>query len=147
MEESGSGPRDREHEDPERAHPDDDRGSATADTWADEEWADESLAEGAHTALPPKVEAWRRRSAAGAILTGFALGLQEALEKRKEEPSIVMETSGDPPKDLPVEADFEYGRPRHSVVQIRPWLLPEQGAGDTDPGPAASAADDGREEP
>ena len=85
---------------------------------------------GTHTALPPKIESWRKRSATGAILTGFALGLQEALEKPKEEPSIVLETSGDPPKDLPVEADFEYGRPKHSVVQIRPWLLPERSADD-----------------
>ena len=30
-----------------------------------------------HTALPPKVEAWRKRSATGAMLTGFALGLQQ----------------------------------------------------------------------
>lgn len=77
---------------------------------------------GSHTALPPRIEAWRKRSAAGAILTGFALGLQEALETRKDEPSIVIQTSGDPPKDLPVDADFEYGRPKQSVVQIRPWL-------------------------
>ncbi|MBV9660373.1 MAG: hypothetical protein JO337_04380 [Acidimicrobiales bacterium] len=81
------------------------------------------VTEDGHTALPPKMEAWRRRSATGAILTGFALGLQQALEAPKEEPSIVMETSGDPPQDLPVEADFEYGRPRNSVVSIRPWLL------------------------
>jgi hypothetical protein len=86
---------------------------------------------GTSTALPPRIEAWRKRSAAGAILTGFALGLQEALEKRKEEPGIVMQTSGDPPKDLPVEADFEYGRPRQSVVQIRPWLLGDQPAATT----------------
>ena len=79
-----------------------------------------------HTALSPKVEAWRRRSAAGAILTGFALGLQEALDSKREEPSITIQTSGDPPKDLPVEADFEYGRPRQSVVNIRPWLLNEE---------------------
>lgn len=86
-----------------------------------------------HTALPPKVEAWRRRSATGAILTGFALGLQEALEAPKEEPKVVMETSGDPPKDLPVEAEFEYGRPRQSVVSIRPWLIPDPPAGGSDP--------------
>ena len=78
---------------------------------------------GTHTALPPKVESWRRRSATGAILTGFAMGLQQALEKKREDPSIVVVTSGDPPDDLPVEADFEYGRPRQSVVNIRPWLL------------------------
>jgi hypothetical protein len=91
---------------------------------------DASHPAGTNTALPPKIEAWRKRSATGAILTGFALGLQEALQKPKEEPSIMMETSGDPPKDLPVEADFEYGRPKHSVVHIRPWLLPERAAGD-----------------
>ncbi|MGI8493443.1 MAG: hypothetical protein ACR2KC_07845, partial [Acidimicrobiales bacterium] len=44
-----------------------------------------------HTGLPPRVESWRRRSATGAILTGFALGLQEALETKRKEPSIVME--------------------------------------------------------
>ena len=75
------------------------------------------------------MEAWRRRSAAGAILTGFALGLQEALETKKEDPSIVVQTSGEPPEDLPVEADFEYGRPRQSVVSIRPWLLRDKGDG------------------
>lgn len=76
-----------------------------------------------HTALPPKVEAWRRRSATGAILTGFALGLQQVFEPRRDEPGVVIETSGVPPGDLPVEADLEYGRPRQSVVNIRPWLL------------------------
>lgn len=80
---------------------------------------------GTHTALPPKLEKWRKRSATGAILTGFALGLQEALEHREQEPSIVVQTSGDPPRDLPVEADLESGRPRQSVVSIRPWLLPD----------------------
>jgi hypothetical protein len=95
-----------------------------------------------HTALPPKVEAWRKRSAAGAILTGFALGLQEALETKRQDPSIVIQTSGDPPKDLPVEADFEYGRPRQSVVSIRPWLLEGTG-GEQAPEPAGSPPDDG----
>lgn len=77
------------------------------------------------TALPPRVEAWRRRSVTGAILTGFALGLKEALEPRREEPSIVMETSGDPPRDLPVEAEVDQIRPSDNVVTIRPWLLPD----------------------
>lgn len=111
----------------------------TRDGADDPEVLDEQIATGANSALPPKLESWRRRSAAGAILTGFALGLQEALETRKDEPSIVMETSGDPPKDLPVEAEFEYGRPRQSVVQIRPWLLPDQ-AGES-PVPGQTAAD------
>jgi hypothetical protein len=91
---------------------------------------DETEAEGApHTALPPKLEAWRKRSATGAVLTGFALGLQQAFEKEREQPAIVMQTSGDPPKDLPVEADVQHGRPRHSVVSIRPWLLGRKAKG------------------
>lgn len=92
-----------------------------------------------HTALPPRVEAWRKRSAAGAILTGFALGLQDALQSHRDEPSIVIQTSGDLPDDLAVEADFEYGRPRQSVVSIRPWLLH-----DADRDPAAPPAGEQR---
>lgn len=107
------------HRDPAAEHFDPDDGSAEP-----------------HTALPPRVEAWRKRSAAGAILTGFAVGLQEALETKRDDPSIVIQTSGDPPKDLPVDADFEYGRPKHSVVQIRPWLT---GDGRTAPAPPKAA--------
>jgi hypothetical protein len=93
-----------------------------------------------HTALPPKLESWRRRSAAGAVLTGFALGLQEALDIKKEEPAIVMQASGDPPSDLPVETDLGSGRPRHSVVQIRPWLFDQAAAdGEGEPGEAPEA--------
>jgi hypothetical protein len=89
--------------------------------------------DGQQTALPTKMESWRKRSATGAILTGFALGLQEVFEPKRDEPAIVVQTSGDPPKDLPVDADFEYQRPRQSVVSIRPWLLDDQQAG----GPAS----------
>jgi hypothetical protein len=79
-----------------------------------------------HTALPPKVESWRKRSATGAILTGFALGLQQVFEPERKEPAIVQETSGEPPRDLPVEAELEGVVGRRSVVRIRPWLLDEE---------------------
>ena len=75
------------------------------------------------TALPPKVESWRRRSATGAILTGFAFGLKEVFEPEREEPAIVQEVSGKPVKDLPVEAQVDERRPDETVVTIRPWLL------------------------
>ncbi len=78
-----------------------------------------------HTALPPRVESWRRRSATGAMLTGFAFGLQQVFEPERKEPAIMMETSGVPPRDLPVEADLEAATSRRSVVKIRPWLLEE----------------------
>lgn len=99
-------------------------------------------AEAARTALPPKVEAWRKRSATGAILSGFAFGLREALEPERDEPSIMMETSGLPPKDLPVEADLAEMHPRRSVVRIRPWMLSAE-APSTDP----SGEEDGGREP
>jgi hypothetical protein len=78
-----------------------------------------------HTALPPKVEAWRRRSVTGAVLTGFAFGLREVLEPKRDEPAIVMEVSGQPVRDLPVEADLDELHPSESVVTVRRWLLEE----------------------
>ena len=75
------------------------------------------------SALPPKLEAWRRRSATGAILTGLALGFQQALEAPREQATVTIETSGTPPRDLPVDAEVEVLRPRQSIVSIRPWLL------------------------
>ena len=75
------------------------------------------------TALPPRLESWRRRSAAGAILTGIGLGLREALEPKRDEPAILVVTSGDPPTDMAVEADLSGIVPSANVVRIRPWLL------------------------
>jgi hypothetical protein len=70
------------------------------------------------------VERWRQRSATGAVLTAFAFGLQQALETEKKEPAIIMVTSGEPPTDLPVEAQLEQLGPRQSSVKVRTWLLP-----------------------
>ena len=79
--------------------------------------------EAQRTALPAKMEAWRRRSATGAILTGFAFGLKEVFEPERDEPAIVQQVPGEPPGDLPVEAQLDQTRPDESVVTIRPWLL------------------------
>lgn len=75
------------------------------------------------TGLPDRVEKWRRNSATGAVLTAFAFGLQQAFEPERKEPSIILQTSGDPPKDLPVEAQLEQLGPRQSSVIVRRWLL------------------------
>jgi len=106
------------------------------------------LEEEYHTALPRKIEAWRQRSATGAILTGMALGFQKALGTERNEPAIVVQTSGDPPRDLPVEADFEFRRPRQSVVNIRPWLLESSDATAEEPDSGDQPpSDEGRSEP
>jgi len=72
---------------------------------------------------PSRMDSWRKRSATGAILTGIALGLQNTFQPKEDDPAIIQEATGDPPDDLPVEADFEFRRPKQSVVNIRPWLL------------------------
>ncbi|MDQ6616791.1 MAG: hypothetical protein M3083_19095 [Actinomycetota bacterium] len=76
-----------------------------------------------HTGLPPRLESWRRRSVAGAILTGIGLGLKEVLEPKRDEPAVMIETSGTPPSELPVEAELSGILPADNVVKIRPWLL------------------------
>jgi hypothetical protein len=48
-------------------------------------------------------------------------------EAERKEPAIVMQTSGDPPMDLPVEAQLEQLGPRQSTVTVRPWLLGDAG--------------------
>ncbi len=113
-----------------------------ADEDADYGIAPDEAGDDQHTALPPKVEGWRRRSATGAVLTGFALGLQSVFEPKRDEPSIVLETSGDPPQDLPVEADMEYRRPRQTVVNIRPWLLDQERSDKADPEAEPGAPED-----
>jgi hypothetical protein len=48
--------------------------------------------------LPPRrFDAWRRRSAIGAIATGVALGLKEIFEPTTNEPVITAEAPGEPP--------------------------------------------------
>jgi hypothetical protein len=67
------------------------------------------------------------------------MGLQEALETERKEPAIIMQTSGEPPFDLPVQAQLETLGPRQSTVSLRPWLLDKEGSTD---GPDASTTSD-----
>jgi hypothetical protein len=92
-----------------------------------------------HSGLPDSIERWRQRSATGAVLTAFAFGLQSVFEPERKEPAIVMVTSGEPPMDLPVEAQLEQLGPRQSTVTVRPWLL---GDGDQAEQPQVAAERD-----
>lgn len=82
-----------------------------------------ALAEARRNDTPAPRESWRKRTATGAVLTGFALGFREALGMEPQRAAIVMEAPGDPPSDLPVEAEVDQIRPGDNVVRIRPWLL------------------------
>jgi hypothetical protein len=46
---------------------------------------------------PRRFDAWRRRSAVGAIATGVALGLKEIFQPTAIEPVITATAPGDPP--------------------------------------------------
>ena len=71
-----------------------------------------------------RFEAWRRRSATGALLTAIARGLREVFEGRQDPPAIVMEAPGEPPgPPRPVEVHLEPGLPADSWAVARPWLL------------------------
>lgn len=80
------------------------------------------------TSLPPRVEAWRRRSATGALLTGVALGLQEVFEPRRDPVAIVAEAPGEPPgPPQPLEVHLDPDDPAASSVVVRRWLLDPPG--------------------
>lgn len=79
-------------------------------------------------ALPPRVDAWRRRTATGALLTGVALGLAEVFEPPPAEVAIVAEAPGEPPgPPRAVTVHLDEDDPSASSVVIRPWLLPDGG--------------------
>lgn len=65
-----------------------------------------------------RVSQWRRRSALGAVLTGFALGLQEVFDP-EEERSIVIEVDDDGlPTDLPVQMFLDPDSPAGSLCIV-----------------------------
>jgi hypothetical protein len=65
---------------------------------------------------------WRKRTASGAILTGIALGLQDALELPRERPAIVQPAPADPGGDRPFELYLDADHPEATVAVVRPWL-------------------------
>jgi hypothetical protein len=64
-----------------------------------------------------------RRSSAGVIMTGIALGLQDAFELPKKEPAFVIKATGEPDGDPgPIDLQFDPDDPSNTVATIRPWL-------------------------
>ena len=80
--------------------------------------------DGMDNALPARVEAWRRRSVTGAMLTGIARGLGQVFEPEREQPAIVAEAPGEPfGPPRPVEAVLDPDDPTASTLVVRRWLL------------------------
>jgi hypothetical protein len=70
-----------------------------------------------HEPLP--FQKWVKRSATGAVLSGIAFGLQEALQPKRELPAFVMEAPGEPDDpDAPITLHFDPDDPK-TVAVIR----------------------------
>ena len=73
---------------------------------------------------PTRFERIRSGTAAGVIMTGIALGFQEALTVRRNEPAIVHEAPGEPPgPPRAVELHVDPDDPSGSIAVVRPWLV------------------------
>ncbi len=69
---------------------------------------------------PLRFSQWMKRSATGAVLSGIALGLQQALERKREVPAFVMEAPGEPDDpDAPITLHFDPDDPTKTVAVIR----------------------------
>jgi len=84
---------------------------------------------------PLRFNQWMKRSATGAVLSGIALGLQQALEPKRELPAFVMEAPGGPEDpDAPITLHFDPDDPTKTVAVIRgPGGLASPAAGTAAP--------------
>lgn len=68
---------------------------------------------------PLRFNHWMKRSATGAVLTGIAIGLQQALETPRQQPAFVIEASDVPDPDGPIDLRFDPDDPSATVAIIR----------------------------
>jgi hypothetical protein len=105
---------------PERTPP----GKDDATIELDQDAVDADAAE--HDPLP--FHRWMRTSASGSILTGIALGLQHALEERRQQPAFVMEAPGEPDDpEAPIRLHFDPDDPTRTVAVVRQPVDPPEG--------------------
>ena len=69
---------------------------------------------------PLRFNNWMKRSATGAVMTGIAVGLQQALQLPRQEPAFVIEASGEPhDPNRPIDLHFDPDSPSDTVAIIR----------------------------
>jgi hypothetical protein len=92
-----------------------------------EPWDGPSSGDGVDpTRDPLRFNNWRRRSTAGVLMTGIAVGLQKALELPKQQPAFVIEASDEPDPDGPILLKFDPDNPAATVAIIRPPAAPDE---------------------
>lgn len=112
----------------------------SVDPESDDEASDDE-ASGGPGGDPLRFDRWRRRSAAGAMMTGIAFGMQEALERKRKQPPIVQQVDGDPGPQGPIELQFDPDHPEKTVAVIRPWLMNEGGGAPDEPDGTTGTSD------
>jgi hypothetical protein len=69
---------------------------------------------------PLRFSNWMKRSATGAVMTGIAVGLREALQPQNREAPFVIEAKGEPDDpDRPIDLHFDPDSPADTVAFIR----------------------------
>jgi hypothetical protein len=69
---------------------------------------------------PLRFNNWMKRSATGAVMTGIAVGLQQALQLPRQEPAFVIEASGEPhDPNRAIDLHFDPDNPADTVAVIR----------------------------
>ncbi len=69
---------------------------------------------------PLRFSNWMKRSATGAVMTGIAVGLKEALQPQRKEVPFVIEGREDPlDEDNPIQLHFDPDSPEATVAIIR----------------------------
>ena len=69
---------------------------------------------------PLRFSNWMKRSATGAVMTGIAVGLKEALQSKTKEVPFVIESRGEPDDpDKPIDLRFDPDSPEDTVAIIR----------------------------
>ena len=71
---------------------------------------------------PPGPRRPRRKTFGGAILAASMIGVQDALEGPKEEPTVIEVGSGAGHDDDPVAVDLDPDDLARSIAVVRPWL-------------------------
>ena len=69
---------------------------------------------------PLRFNNWMKRSATGAVMTGIAVGLQQALQLPRQEPAFVIEASGEPhDPNRAIDLHFDPDNPADTVAIVR----------------------------
>ncbi len=86
--------------------------------------------DGSEVRDPLRFNNWMKRSATGAVMTGIAVGLQQALQLPRQEPAFVIEASGEPhDPDRAIDLHFDPDNPADTVAIIRrPRPEPPEGS-------------------